>query len=506
MKTRYAYSVGLVMLMALSGYGCDKGDAIGSCDTAMDCPNVYTYVCRNGGCAKADEPTCKDGEKNYDETDVDCGGTCPACKEGKECSRDNDCATGKCEDNVCVKNVCTSDDECQTVDGFIMHGCGEKGVCTNCSDSLINGNETDTDCGGRCDRCEDGQRCEIDSDCKSDFCTEQKLCGKEGGFTPVEGCKGDQECAGDETCDTDGSCVSCHDQMKNGGETDVDCGGIMCSKCGIGQACNANTDCATENCGTSGQCEEKITEPVIPDTCTNGQKDDNESDVDCGGSCGQCGQDRICNEDADCKSWKCVASSGSAEKVCAGDSCASAAEKEILINEVFTRPDEAKKMEHSDSNQMKFIELYNASNKRVSLNNLTLIVSQNGTTQNIQMKGCMDGQTYRVLYPIGKTLQSLDIDATQEAVALDFLDTSEKTIQLVNNDSSAIIDNVKVEATDSDTYKEISAGRGTVPKTESVYEVLVPHNTIPVATKPEGENVDNLYSPGVPNTAGFPLG
>jgi len=200
----------------------------------------------------------------------------------------------------------------------------------------------------------------------------------------------------------------------------------MCpsNKCDVGQFCNTAKDCATENCGASGKCEAK-TEPVPqPNTCSNNVQDGDETSIDCGGSCEQCGQDLVCKQDSDCKSWKCVASSGSPEKVCAGNGCESALEKEILINEVFTRPDESKKMEHSDSNQMKFIELYNASGKRVSLNNLTITVSQNGTTHDIKMKGCMDSKTFRVLYPTGKTLQSLDIDATQEAVELDFLDVA----------------------------------------------------------------------------------
>ena len=483
--------------------GCDKGEAIGSCNTANDCSNVYTYVCRNGGCALADDPTCNDGEKNYDETDVDCGGTCQACKVGKGCKRDNDCSTGKCEDNVCVKNECSSDNDCKSSGGFIMHGCGE-GVCMTCSDNQINGDETDVDCGGSCDLCKDGQRCDQDSDCKSQFCSEAQTCEQKDGTPSPTGCANDLECGEDLRCDN-GSCISCFDNKKNGDETDTDCGGIICSQCGIDKTCKADSDCASNKCGSSGTCEAPAAPPV-PDTCSNGQKDAGESDVDCGGSCPQCGSDKYCTVDDDCKSWKCIATSGSADKVCAGDGCESAAADEIYINEVFTRPDESQKMMHSESNQMKFIELYNKSGKRLSLNNLTLIVTKNGADTNIKMKGCMDGGSFHVLYPSGKTLESLDIDATKEAVTLDVIDTSEMLIRLVNDDSSAIVDNVKIEPTNTDTYNGISAGRGTMPKKDGVYELFVPHNTIPIATIPEGENIQNLYSPGVPNTAGFPLG
>jgi len=47
-------------------------------------------------------PTCSDGVKNQDETDVDCGGSiCPKCADGKSCLLDSDCLSGYCCDNIC---------------------------------------------------------------------------------------------------------------------------------------------------------------------------------------------------------------------------------------------------------------------------------------------------------------------------------------------------------------------------------------------------------------------
>ena len=49
-------------------------------------------------------PTCNDGVKNADETDVDCGGSCaPAkrCGELFRCSNPSDCKTGICVSNIC---------------------------------------------------------------------------------------------------------------------------------------------------------------------------------------------------------------------------------------------------------------------------------------------------------------------------------------------------------------------------------------------------------------------
>ena len=41
--------------------------------------------------------TCSDKQKNGSETDVDCGGSCPACTFGKNCSSNNDCDGKVCD-------------------------------------------------------------------------------------------------------------------------------------------------------------------------------------------------------------------------------------------------------------------------------------------------------------------------------------------------------------------------------------------------------------------------
>ena len=35
--------------------------------------------------------SCMDGVKDDGETDVDCGGSCPSCADGKSCAKDADC-------------------------------------------------------------------------------------------------------------------------------------------------------------------------------------------------------------------------------------------------------------------------------------------------------------------------------------------------------------------------------------------------------------------------------
>lgn len=51
--------------------------------------------------------------------------------------------------------------------------------------------------------------------------------------------------------------ATCTDGLKNGYETDVDCGGKECHNCLIGQACLASTDCESEHC-SGGKCVAQV--------------------------------------------------------------------------------------------------------------------------------------------------------------------------------------------------------------------------------------------------------
>lgn len=51
-------------------------------------------------------------------------------------------------------------------------------------------------------------------------------------------------------CDVTGRCLpaSCFDKIKNGSETDLDCGGPACAPCGNFMKCDQGTDCASRIC------------------------------------------------------------------------------------------------------------------------------------------------------------------------------------------------------------------------------------------------------------------
>jgi hypothetical protein len=92
----------------------------------------------------------------------------------------------------------------------------------------------------------------------------------------------------------------CHNGIRDGNETDVDCGGIDCAPCGVGGFCSLNRDCSTGICA-AGVCSPGTVGP----TCADGVKNGNESDIDCGGSCAKCGGGKACGADPDCAGNVC---------------------------------------------------------------------------------------------------------------------------------------------------------------------------------------------------------
>jgi hypothetical protein len=91
---------------------------------------------------------------------------------------------------------------------------------------------------------------------------------------------------------------TCQDEIKNGDETDVDCGG-SCDPCNLGQACLVSADC------TEGTCEEGVCTIIVAPSCEDGLQNGDETDVDCGGTCGPCEEGESCNVDADCAVGTC---------------------------------------------------------------------------------------------------------------------------------------------------------------------------------------------------------
>ena len=87
----------------------------------------------------------------------------------------------------------------------------------------------------------------------------------------------------------------CFDRVRDGEETDVDCGGTSCRPCGPTFACKLAGDCETAACD-AGKCRGA--------SCSDGIENGFEEQIDCGGLCPGCIDD-TCYSGADCRSGAC---------------------------------------------------------------------------------------------------------------------------------------------------------------------------------------------------------
>jgi hypothetical protein len=141
----------------------------------------------------------------------------------------------------------------------------------------------------------EGSQCTAGSDCRSGRC-QSGLCGA--------------SLASANSSPTDG--------VKNGDESDVDCGGSRAPQCDDGKRCGVGNDCL------DGVCKGGTCAPPAPD---DGVKNGDETDVDCGGaSAPKCAVGKGCGVHGDCDSdacsydKKCVAWRGCTGNA-GGDTC-----------------------------------------------------------------------------------------------------------------------------------------------------------------------------------------
>jgi hypothetical protein len=162
--------------------------------------------------------------------------------------------------------------------------------------------------------------CTLPADCPSKICT-NRLCAPPGPKDGVQnGDETDVDCGGSapkcdvqKKCKVGGDCTSgvctdagqglqCQppsptDGAKNGDETDVDCGGTKAPKCVDGKGCAARSDCASDVC-TANVCATPI--------CNDGSKNGTETGIDCGGAgCPRCDTGQGCLTGDDCASGVC---------------------------------------------------------------------------------------------------------------------------------------------------------------------------------------------------------
>ncbi len=164
---------------------------------------------------------------------------------------------------------------------------------------------------GTCVECASDNDCTMSLVCSKNECVPQTCVNQtlDMGETAID-CGGPscQSCAAGAGCVVDSDCQShvctmmacaassCTDNQKNGDETDVDCG-ANCKPCADGLGCFVGADCTNEVC-LANKCQAA----ACDDTVQNGD----ELHVDCGGSCDGCGVGATCNANVDCASEFCL--------------------------------------------------------------------------------------------------------------------------------------------------------------------------------------------------------
>ncbi|MFP6686337.1 MAG: hypothetical protein VB934_16580, partial [Polyangiaceae bacterium] len=129
----------------------------------------------------------------------------PECTEPSDCGADTDCKTFSCTDGACASadadenTVCDDGMGCDASNPCV---CDDAGSCVlkNCTDKLKNGDETDVDCGGSCDPCENTKVCGANGDCESGYCNTSGGSGGSGGSAAAGVCA---PCTQTTQCDDD---------------------------------------------------------------------------------------------------------------------------------------------------------------------------------------------------------------------------------------------------------------------------------------------------------------
>ena len=206
------------------------------------------------------------------------GGSCGLLSDGRTCTASNQCLHNTCIDGVCCNAACSG--QCQACD--IPDGTGNLGVCQTVASGAPHGTRTPctgtgTTCGGSCKGTPTActytaTTTKCNSSCKSTttetdfYCSGAGACSATGTDVPCTGgyaCSNNlclSSCSSSAQCQTppyvckSSACTLCGNGMKDGGETDVDCGGASCAtKCAPNKTCTTGTDCVTGSC-VSGLC------------------------------------------------------------------------------------------------------------------------------------------------------------------------------------------------------------------------------------------------------------
>lgn len=170
---------------------------------------------------------------------------------------DSDVCVAGCKNAKCGDGFVGPGELCDDGNMVDNDGCGNDCTLASCGDGKLQPGE----------ECDDGNMTDTDA------CLNSCLVAKCGDGVVQAGVEECDDANADETdmCTSACKAPTCMDGKKNGKETDVDCGGPTCMKCGLGNACAAQGDCGVGNCinnvcAYAKSCKElKIAAPMTPD-------------------------------------------------------------------------------------------------------------------------------------------------------------------------------------------------------------------------------------------------
>jgi hypothetical protein len=226
------------------------------------------------GMGKCVPPSCMDGFKNGGELDVDCGGPCGKCGDGKLCNSVGDCQNGlycakadgeaqgmcrpikalgdgclgaaECGPNFCTDGVCCQTASC--IDGCWSCALSGTGKCT-VHEGKACGDPTD-------DECTDPDTCNAMGNCQANHAAAGFACGDSS----------DTACTAPDTCDGAGKCKSNHAPMNTA------CGSAVVDTCTAADSCDGVGNCLSHDVGNGTLCGNSCVGDTLyaPGTCTAG--------------------------------------------------------------------------------------------------------------------------------------------------------------------------------------------------------------------------------------------
>ncbi len=276
---------------------CDGSGKCVACGQPSDCAApataCITNTCVSSACGTtnaASGTACSDNVGKV----CDGSGKCAACLAATDCPAPTTaCKITACDPNAhtCGTTNVAKGSACSDSNGVVCDGLGAC-VAAHCADGLKDSDETDLDCGGSCGAtCKDEapqQACKVAGDCINGVCSGSPL-----------------------RCQP----PTCGDGVKNGKETDIDCGG---PDCGLAKTCAPGKGCAVaSDCASAAACSGN--NYTAPSTCNGSNICVAASPVDCTANSKVCNVIGCvaCNSASDCPATgnECVA------KACNANAC-----------------------------------------------------------------------------------------------------------------------------------------------------------------------------------------